>query len=164
MEGSGTWTLSYLFAGVSVLSWDASYAVVSGGGWAVTIPAAATSLESGIYRWAAILTGGGTLTGQRTTPLTGTVMVLPNPETVEPGDLQPQAEKDLAAIDAVLSGRMTADLQAYSIGGRSVTLIPIIELRELRNQLRTELWQLRHPGQALPGFQIAFRQPGSSPA
>lgn len=156
-DDTGTWTLSYVVAGVGLLEWDASWVTVSGGGWAITVPAASTAgLTAGGYQWTAILTGASGYAGQRWTPLTGRVTLVDNPAALEPGDVQNFAEAQLAAIEEVLAGRWTDDLQAYTIGGRSVTLIPVAELWEIRSRLRSELWRARNPGKALPGMSVAF--------
>ena len=162
-EGSGTWTLSYAIVGVNLLTWSASWVSAGTGSWTITIPASATSnLAEGRYTWTLVLTGGGTLAGRRATPLTGVFSVLANPALAAPGDGQTFAEAQLTVVEAVLAGRITADIQAYSIGGRSVTSIPFNELYLLRNRLRTEVWRERNPGKAMPGIFVAFRQPGSA--
>lgn len=162
-EGAGTWTLSYGIVGVDLLEWDPAWAVEQAGGWLVTIPAASTdSVTAGAYRWTATLEGGGTYAGLRMTPARGILTVDPDPAGLVAGDGQSFAEKNLAVVEAALSGRLSSDLQSYSIGGRSVALIPYAELYQIRNKLRTEVWRDRNPGKALPGLHIAFRQPGSS--
>lgn len=156
-ESGGTWALSYAINGVGKLTWDAAWVSDDGQAWTVTIPAARTAgLPAGRYQWAAIVTGGGGYDGERYTPASGILTIQPNPETAAQGDLQTHAEKALAAVEAVLEGRITADVQAYAIGGRSVTSIPVLELRKLRAQYRDEVWRERHPGQTLPSVNVAF--------
>lgn len=163
-EGGGTWTLAYAIVGGSKLEWDPSWASAGSGQWTVTIPASATAdLPPGRYAWTAILTGGGTLAGQRATPAQGHFTVYANPASLAPGDTVTVAEKNLAAVEAVLSGRITADVQSWAIAGRSVVAIPVSELYLLRNQFRAEVLRERNAGKALPGVSIAFRQPGHSP-
>jgi len=48
------------------------------------------------------------------------------------------AQTMLAAIEAVLEGRITADIEQYSIAGRSITKIPIAELLKLRSYYKAE--------------------------
>ena len=156
-ETGGTWALSYAINGVGSLKWDASWVTNDGLAWTVTIPAASTAgLPAGRYQWAAIVTGGGGYDGQRYTPDSGILTIAPNPATAAQGDFQTHAEKALSAVEAVLEGRITADIQAYAIGGRSVTSIPVLELRKLRAQYRDEVWRERHPGQTLPSVNVAF--------
>lgn len=139
------------------LPWDASYVDTSAGTFAVTIPATATAnLPAGRYRWTAIVTGGGGYNGQRFTPESGVLTVTADPSQQGAGDAQTFAEKNLAAVEAVLDGRITADVEAYQIGGRSVTAIPIGQLMALRARLRDEVWRERNPGQPLPGVKVAF--------
>ena len=45
----------------------------------------------------------------------------------------------LAAIEAVLEGRITADIETYSIAGRQITKIPISELLTLRSKYKIEV-------------------------
>jgi len=164
-EGAGTWTLSYVIVGAGEVAWQSGWAVADAAGWTVTIPATATAgLAPGRYSWTAILTGGGTLAGRRATPASGVLTVISNPAVASEGDGQTFAEKNLAAVEAVLEGRLTADIQGYSIDGVAVTAIPFTELLNLRNRLRNEVWRERNRGKAFPAVQLAFRQPGSSVA
>jgi hypothetical protein len=41
-------------------------------------------------------------------------------------------------IETVLSGRITSDLETYTIAGRSITKIPVSELLTIRSQLKVE--------------------------
>lgn len=49
------------------------------------------------------------------------------------------AETMLSAIEAVLEGRITADVEAYSIAGRQITKIPMAELLTLRDKYKAEV-------------------------
>jgi hypothetical protein len=147
---------------VDLLEWDPLWAVADAAGWTITIPAALTSVTAGTYAWTAILTGGGTLAGRRETPANGRVTVIADPDSLGAGDGLAFAETNLAVVEAAMAGRLSADLQSYSIGGRSVTMIPYLELYNIRKALREEVYRLRNPGKPLPGLHIAFRQPGSS--
>lgn len=48
-------------------------------------------------------------------------------------------ETALTNIEAVISGRITADVEKYEIDGQNVTKIPMLELFEIRKKLQTEL-------------------------
>lgn len=74
-------------------------------------------------------------------------------------DARGWAEKTLAAIESILSGRVSADLESYSIGGRSITKIPVRELRELRVSLQFEVARKRKNG-ALTGVGVQFTSSG----
>lgn len=45
----------------------------------------------------------------------------------------------LTAIESVLLGKVTADAASYSIAGRSITKIPLVELVELRDRFKKEV-------------------------
>jgi len=49
------------------------------------------------------------------------------------------ARNMLNAIEAVLEGRITADVESYSIAGRSITKIPVSELLVLRSKYKAEV-------------------------
>lgn len=64
-------------------------------------------------------------------------------------DLRSHAEKTLEKVEAVLEGRATTDQLSYSLNGRSLSRIPISELREWRQHLRSEvLMEKRRRGDA----------------
>lgn len=44
----------------------------------------------------------------------------------------------LAAIEAVLEGRIDSDVESYQIAGRQITKIPFSELREMRDYYKSE--------------------------
>ncbi|HNA51079.1 MAG TPA: hypothetical protein PK594_09535 [Mycobacterium sp.] len=156
-DGSGTWTLSYAIVGPDKLIWDASWSVAGTGDWTITIPAASTAnLTTGTYRWTAILTGGSGFSGERATPDSGVFHVQPNPALLAAGDTLSSAAKNLVVVEAAIAGRLTADMQSYSIGGRSVTAIPMNELMALRTRFREELWRERNPGKVGPVRLVAF--------
>lgn len=48
------------------------------------------------------------------------------------------AKTMLDAIEAVLEGRITSDIEQYLIDGRQITKIPISELKTLRDEYRAE--------------------------
>lgn len=141
------YTLSFAFNGAGQLKSDAAGVTitpVANGSWDISISSTATALAPGKYDLALFVTKAGK---RITADLIKGITVQPDFFTVTPGSLQSQAEKNLAAVDAVIAGRITADLQNYQILGRAVTKIPIKELMQLRGQLRNEVWRERHPGQ-----------------
>lgn len=156
-DGTGTWTLSYAIVGPDKLIWTAGWSVAGTADWTVTIPAASTAnLTAGTYRWSAILTGGSGYSGERATPEAGVFTVVANPANLAAGDTLSSAVKNLALVEAALAGRLTADMQSYSIGGRSVTAIPVNELYALRTKFRQEVWLERNPGKVGPVRVVAF--------
>ena len=48
------------------------------------------------------------------------------------------AKTMLDAIEAVLEGRITSDIEQYQIAGRQITKIPIRELKDLRQEYLSE--------------------------
>lgn len=152
------WTLSFVLAGAGVLR-SVSTEITNDGGvtWIVTIPASRTAtLTKGSYSWFAFMTGSGTYVGVRQQIDQGRITVLQDPALAAPGDLQAQCEKDLAAVQAVKSGRITDDIQSYVIGGRQVTAIPFTELLALERSLKLQVWKFQHPGQAFPVVRGRF--------
>lgn len=86
----------------------------------------------------------------------GRIMVNANLATVSPGDMVSFEEKTLSAIEAVLQNRVTADLEQYSIAGRSITKIPVRELLQLRGQYRALVWKQRNPGKLMNPIEVVF--------
>lgn len=107
----------------------------SGSVWTATLtPTQTKDLAPGAYTWRAYAEKrDGATVNERHFIAEGRTVVLPDFAAATAGDSLSHAEKMLAAIDAVLEGRITADVEAYQIGGRSVTKIPFAELRKARN-------------------------------
>ena len=55
----------------------------------------------------------------------------------------PDLETLISAIETVISGRISSDVESYQIAGRSITKIPITELIPLRKELKRELSNLQ---------------------
>lgn len=131
-----SWVLSYvlLAAGKTpiVLSSTASQA-----DHAVSKTAAETAAwAAGTYRWTAMVTKAG----ERKTIGSGTVEILPNPATQDSShDPRTHAEKCLAAIEAVLEGRMSDPIIEYQIAGRMAKKIPHGDLLKLRIHYQAEV-------------------------
>lgn len=129
-----TWSLNVYVNGAVVLGPIA--ATVDGQGFLVTLTAAQTAtLTAGVYTVGEVVTDGtDTYTASSTT-----ITVLPNFATATAGSFQSWAEKTLAVIESVLSGRITDDIMSYQIGNRMVTKIPVDELMKYRTQLKAEV-------------------------
>jgi len=54
-------------------------------------------------------------------------------------DARSHAEKVLEAIEAVIEGRATSDQSSMSIGGRSISLMPVEDLLVLRSRYNSEV-------------------------
>lgn len=147
------WTLTYSFRGASVLA-DVDVVVVPGtNAYAVSVlPAKTAPLIPGAYSWAAFVTKAG----ERYTADEGILVIERNLSTAAAGDALSHAEKALPIIEAALSGRLTADIENYQINGKAVAKIPILELKRLRSQYRTEIWRARNGNKLGPTLHTTF--------
>ena len=133
------------------------------------VPADTASLNPGPYRYAERLVNDGsvdsTLTGE-TYDITGDELVInikANVASSAAGAFNTWEEKTLAVIEAVLSGRVTADIQAYQIAGRSVTRHTFAELRTMRGELKAAIWRQNHPGQLGIPYRVEFSLEDDAP-
>ena len=153
-------TVDWTVAGgeyVAAAGWTASFGLVgaeaptsvtaSGDQWVCTLSASATqSLGPGTYRWLL----RATRSGEVRTIASGVLTLTPSVGGESDGSTH--AERMLAAIECVLEGRIPADVEAYAVAGRSLTKIPIRELRALRAAYAAEVAAER------AGSGIAIRQ------
>lgn len=150
------WALEYVLVGAMPFAINVTNArlVVSGDTYQVRVPAADTaSLAAGAYRFAAYVSKAG----DRFEILRTAVAVRANIATLTDG--RTVAEKELAIVDAAISGRLTNDLQSYQINGRAVNKIPIEMLYQIRGRLRSQVWRERSPGQLGRPVRMRFGQP-----
>jgi hypothetical protein len=147
------WVLTYSIRGLSVLL-DADVTVTPGvSDYAVSVAANKTApLLPGTYQWAAFVTKAG----ERFTADEGVLVVERNLSTAAAGDALSHAEKMLVIVEAALAGRLDADIEEYQINGKAVKKIPVLELKRLRKQYRTEIWRLRHAGRLGPQHLTTF--------
>lgn len=109
-----------------------------------TLTSSTTStLAAGVYEYSV----GVVLNGERVTVETGMVTIKADYATA--GSRISHIEKTLAAIEAVIEGRITDDVQNISIAGRSIQNIPILELMDLRGIYTKELAVLKGNGKQL---------------
>jgi hypothetical protein len=110
-------------------------ATADAGGWLISVvPATTSAVSAGTYSWSLFATRLSD--AARLAICTGTVEVAPDPTATATAS---NARKQLAAIDAVLEGRITKDVESYSIEGRALTRIPFMELRIMRARLVAEV-------------------------
>lgn len=149
------WVLSYVLLGASAFPIAGAGMITAvGDGWAVRVAAAATAdLAAGSY-W---LVGYVTLGADRFEVYRDRVTITANFAALQDG--RSSTERELAIVDAAISGRLTADLQSYQVQGRAVNKIPIEELHRIRGFLRSQVWRERHPGQLGPTVQVRFGRP-----
>jgi hypothetical protein len=91
--------------------------------------------------------------------ITGDELVIniePSADTSPAGAFQTFEERTLAAIEAVIGGRATSDIEAYQIAGRAVTKIPMKELLRLRGIYKAVVWRQQHPGKIGKPWKIDF--------
>jgi hypothetical protein len=120
------------------------------------IPSDTASLNPGPFRYAERLTNSGT--GQ-VFDLTGDELVInvePNVASAAAGAFNTWEERTLVVVEAAIAGRLTSDIQAYQIAGRSVSKIPIQQLRTIRGELRAAIWRQNNPGQLGVPYRVQF--------
>lgn len=151
------WVLHYRLVGVSALESPDITAVWQTTGddkdhWLVTLATSATdALAAGRYNLVKRFVGSGAHAGREETigsdgKLSGpafVVAVKADPRTAIAGDFQTHAEKTLALIEAVLEGRITTDLESYTIAGRAVSKISVRDLYALRGKYAAMVRQER---------------------
>lgn len=152
---SESWTAKLALRGVTTFA-DVE-ATVDGSEFLFTIPATLSGsgnstdeLAAGTYHWDIFVEKAG----ERYTVERGTMGVLANLSAATTH--QAHAEKMITILEAALSGRLTADIENYSIGGRAVSKIPVKELKAMRAQYRHELWRIRNPGKIGPAVRTTF--------
>lgn len=134
------WVLHYRLtpraAGGTAYAFDAT---ASGDDHLVSVDAATTAdWAAGDYTSSAWVTSGT----QRFSISSegGQVTVLADPSTLPAGtDTRSQAEKDLAAIDSLLSGKASSGTEEYRISGRLLRSYPLADLMKLRALKRGEV-------------------------
>lgn len=132
---SDGWSGVLYFRGVQVLRANASS---NGDAHRFTLSSTTTAtLGAGTYEYSV----GFSKNGNRTTVETGFITVKADYATA--GTRISHIEKTLQAIESVIEGRVTDDVQNISIAGRSITNIPIMELLELRGLYTKELAALK---------------------
>jgi len=110
--------------------------VASGSSHSFTVTATATAaLKPGSYKWFIRATAGAIVE----TALEGWIDVEPNPAAAQNIDHRSWARRALDAVEATLLGRATSDQLAMTLNNRSISRIPLTELKDWRTQLRTEV-------------------------
>jgi hypothetical protein len=119
-------------------------------------PSDTASLVPGPFRYAERLTNSGT---GEVYDIRGDELVIniePNVATADAGAFNTWEERTLVVVEAALAGRLTSDIQAYQIAGRSVSKLPIDELRKIRGQLREAIWRQNNPGKLGVPYEVQF--------
>ena len=123
------WALTYSFRSNTGTGFNITAAANSGNsGWEITVAASTTaSYTTGEYNWQAYVTKGA----ERYVADNGVTIIHQNLNalaTRATNDLRTHAKLMISKIQSVLEGRMDADIENYSIGGRSINKIPVSEL------------------------------------
>lgn len=137
------WTLKYRLIGGSV---DLTKTATDNGDgyWLVTI--ATGDLSAIVADTTCRMHGWVEKVGERWTIYDDYVRVKPNLATATAANLKTHEVRTLEAIESVIEGRATADLEQYQLNGRSVTKIPIKELLEWRGIYRGIVWRQQNVG------------------
>lgn len=135
-------------------------AVADGDDFVLTLSATATAaLEPGPYKWAEWVTKVGEDTLD---PAKGDVTVTVNFATAVAGATLSWARRELAIIQKIKEGRIDADVQAYQIGDRLWTNIPI-ELVWAREAYLLRVIAAEERGSVIGSIPVAFLPPGRVP-
>jgi hypothetical protein len=152
------WTLAMYLEGQSSIDGSGwTFTAQSGNTWLVQVSAAttATYTTSGRYRWYVTVTSGS----EKYTAAEGWVQLLRNPRTVA-GDLRSHTAKMVAYLEAALEARLSGSKEeAYSIGGRSLTLISTAEIRRQLGYYRAALRREQFPGEVTTTISASARRP-----
>ncbi|WP_396586455.1 hypothetical protein [Bermanella sp. R86510] len=125
----GLWSFKYVLIGPSSqeINCASDAGLVS-----VILPSADTvSWEAGKYAWTLIREKDGEMVHVDR----GYFYILANPSTVaNPVDVRTHAERVLEAIEKRIESRVLSDHENYTIDGRSLNRIPMMDLAKLRQQ------------------------------
>jgi hypothetical protein len=148
------WTLTYELTGRSNTKTFTAVWQTSGddeNSWLVTVAITVTDdLEAGLYYLHSRMVGSGDYANQEYHLDSIPFEVLPNPRSAIPGLFQTHEERALEVIEAALEGRLTKDMENYSIAGRSISKIPIETLVKLRSQYQATVNQQKTGSFARP--------------
>lgn len=122
--------------------------------WNVAIAPADSAVSSGEWRLIGVVTL--TATGERHTVFDAVIEVLANAMTIPAASLLTYNEQVLAAIDARVLGRATADQEKIQINGTALERIPIEKLGVLRGQFAAKVWHEQNPGRSNPVHKMRF--------
>lgn len=147
-----SWVLTYTL--VSAAQRYTFSAAASGADHLVTVAATTTATwVPGTYTWRA----QASKAGEVYTVGTGSLRVRPSFATATDG--RSHARKTLEAIEAVIEGRATSEVSAYTIGNRELRYMAPSELLKLRDRYRAEVARedaAQRAGAGLPDMRRVF--------
>lgn len=122
------WTAQLMLRGAKAITLTA---VADGNDYVLRAPATETSgWPAGTYAYTLRVSSGGDVFEAGS----GQITILPDLSTVPDGyDSQTEAQRALAAIDAVMAKRATLDQERYRINNRELYRTPIRDLIKLRS-------------------------------
>ena len=129
------WALTYYLRkdGASATSFSAA---ADGDSYLVTVAAATTAAyASGIYDFIGWVIKGT----EKYEVFNSMIEVLPNPTNTSAYDPRSHARKVMELIEAAMEGRAENGMESYSIGGRSISKIPLGQLRELWEKYKQDV-------------------------
>lgn len=128
------WTLSYHFRGPEDVDLDGT---VDGQGFELAFDLEEFTRAGG-YAWEAVALNSGQ--GERCVVQSGRLTIRRNLEdATELGDQKSHAERMVERLEAAIEGTADANVLSYTIAGRSIERIPILELRSLLASYRREV-------------------------
>ena len=135
-----SWALSYSFRSNTGTGFDITASANSANdAWEITVAAATTAnYTTGEYSWQAYVTKST----ERYVVDYGVTVINRNLNglaTSATSDLRTHAKLMISKIQSVLEGRMDADIENYSIGGRSINKIPVSELVDILHTYEEKL-------------------------
>lgn len=143
------WALTVSLTGAQKV--DAAVTIVDGQ-FLVTFSATVLgSIPAGIYSWVA----RATLAGVVQTVARGVISIAADPAALS-GDTRSWDERMYDAIKLVISGRIPADVEKYTIGTRSIDKMPSAELLTWLAHFERRVLMLRTGGK-LPKVDVTFR-------
>jgi hypothetical protein len=101
--------------------------------------------------------------GKHYDPLNGArvfVTVTPDLTTATPGTYLSPYHRELAIIEDLLAGRLTADVQSYTLDGTSATKIPIEKLWDRQSWLRSQIAQMSGRSDVIRKIPITYTRTG----
>lgn len=70
----------------------------------------------------------------------GSLVIAPNPASLAGGtDTRSEAERMLAAVQSLISGKATSGVESYTIAGRQLTSYPLPDLLKLERKLQADV-------------------------
>lgn len=153
-EPSDGYALTYYLRGAENLTITGS-ANGANDGWVVKIPAARTeNFPEGLYEYIA----RATKDEDAYTVEQGRFTLKANLADVAQGTRIDHVQRMISILQDAIEGRITDDVQQFTIGGRSLMHIPVSQLVDLRDRYKRELVKLQKGtgGQQMQNHKVVF--------